>query len=375
VSKPRVLIVDDQPHTAANALANNLDRIGVLADPVEPQEVNEKALLRADLILVDYKLDAWPVATDSTADVSRSPRDGLALAAVLASRLRQDDGVHGIALYSAELHMLVQDFSSEVTEHAAARINGIDWAFQKDQTPDLPSSSNRVAQFAEAIQGLSQTWASGDGADPLASLRQFLMLPEASWSEVAMRDVIAAQPPIHQFAESSHGISVLRWLAQRVLPYPTFLLDQSQLALACGVQPESLKKVDAQALDEVFDNGLYRGRLDKFLGPRWWRAAVRRQLREWTDSTQPSLPAVQKLEAAVDEKLTPLDPITSVLGMDEKVQQPRALIARERALRVRPDDWPIFAEPAWVDEELVKGHATLRAYIDPADLARLDNTL
>jgi hypothetical protein len=371
VSEARVLIVDDQPETTASGLAANLDREGVFAEAIEPQEIDERRLLRADLVLVDYKLDEWEVAS-GVGEVARSPQDGLALAAVLASRLRHDERVHGVALYSAELHMLVQDFSSAVTEHAAARINGIDWAFQKDRVQSLPPTSKRVAQFAEAVQHLSGAWNSD--TEGLGPLEQFLNLPDAPWGRVAIRDVLAAQPPIHQFAESSRGVTVLRWLAQRILPYPTFLLDRSQLAIACGATPASLMEVDVESLDAAFDQALYRGSLDDFLGPRWWRAGIRRKIREWTDSTQASQFAVEQLGSAIGHKLTPMDPISSVLGMDKSLQEVAGLIARERAMRVRPDDWPIFAEPAWVDEELVRANTGLQAYVDPADLSRLDAT-
>jgi hypothetical protein len=374
LSRPRVLIVDDQPATAANGLAQNLEMIGVSAEAMEPDEVDERGLLRADLVLVDFKLENWDVASGGSGErVARSPRDGLALAAVLASRLRADERVHGIALYSAELDMLVRDFSSAVTEHAAARINGIDWAFQKEAVPDVPPTARRVAQFVEAIQRLSDTWGA-DGDDGLTQLKKLLAVPETGWAEVATRDILAAQPPIHQFAESSRGITVIRWLAQRVLPYPTFLLDSRQLAAACGARPESLEEGDIETLDAVFDQGLYRGSLDEFLGPRWWKPAVRRKLRDWTDTTQPSTDAVEKLGAVLGRTLAPLDPVTSVLTVNKTLQESSDPIARERGVRVRPDDWPIFAEPAWIDENLVKANAGLRSFVEPADLARLDKT-
>src|SRR4051794_15855499 len=99
-----VLIVDDDPHTAADQLAADLDLLDVDADALKPDDVTQERLAKADLILVDYVLAKWGVARRRSLGpglVATSPRDGLALAAVLHSRLPVDERrARGIGLYS-----------------------------------------------------------------------------------------------------------------------------------------------------------------------------------------------------------------------------------------------------------------------------------
>ena len=83
----RVLIIDDEPDEA-RALMHALVREG-RAEIYEPDELTADALHGNDVILVDYDLSHWPVAMQDD-DPARSPADGLALAAVLRSRVMPD---------------------------------------------------------------------------------------------------------------------------------------------------------------------------------------------------------------------------------------------------------------------------------------------
>ncbi len=381
MSTPAVIIVDDDPGGGANTIAGNLGRRGLRAEVIPPERLTLAHLIEADLILVDYALERWVEPRDE-AIVERSPNEqliagrpsnGLALAAVIRSLLPEDDRLRGIALLSAQLHELIQDFSQSVTEHAAARINGIEWAFDKNAIAVLPDLSERIKSFAQALGTLQSDWRD-EAEDPEAALVRLLALDSVSeWSDVALRDVHAAQPPINQFAKASHGLSVLRWLAQRILPYPTFLLDDRRLTMACGIDLRELDdQLDARELEAVFGAYRYRGPLSEFLGPRWWRAGIRQELRQGVSDTVPSVATAQFVSSRIGRSLRALDPPTSVLAIDAELN-PTGAIARERAVRVRPDDWPAFAETGWMDREIVRGDAALIDLVDPADRALVED--
>ncbi len=381
-----VLIVDDRPASAADALAGALKQEGLDAESVEPQEVSRALLNAADLILVDYRLDHWVNPRDEDLQMlapekqllSERPMNGLALAAVLRSQLPKDE-ICGVALLSANLKDLVQNFSPLVTEHAAARINGLDWAFDKDNMPEIPGLSERVVEFTRAVRAIRDAWPELDQEtdselqeDRETWLLRLLGLPsDELWRGVAARDVHAAQAPINQLANATHGLSVLRWVSQRILPYPTFLVDQDRLAVACGVTPDSLARVDTNAL-KLFGNVRYKGPLASFLGPRWWRAGVLWMVREWTGSSSSGPEVAAQLSERLGESLTPLEPPGAVLCIDSELRRWAVPVAREHAVRVRPDDWPPFAETGWMAEELLEDHPDLRDLVDPADRARLE---
>jgi hypothetical protein len=377
-----VLIIDDRPASAADALAGTLKLEGLEAESVEPQDVSRALLEAADLILVDYRLNHWVKPRDEDLEMlapekqmlSDRPVNGLALAAVLRSQLPKDD-IRGVALLSANLKELVENFSPLVTEHAAARVNGLDWAFGKDDVPEIPSLPERVVDFTQAVCTIREAWLGLDQEeDREAWLLRLLGLPcNEPWSQVAARDIHAAQAPINQLATATHGLSILRWLSQRILPYPTFLVDHNRLAVGCGVTPNALARhIGTEALDELFGNVRYRGPLASFLGPRWWRAGVRWMVREWTGSSSPEPEAAAQLSERLGDSLAPLEPSGAVLCIDGQLRRWAVPVAREHAIRVRPDDWPPFAETGWMAEELLEDHPDLRDLVDPADRARLE---
>lgn len=374
MSMANVLIVDDDPDTGADQLAADLDLLGVDADALQPDEVTQERLEKADLILVDYVLAKWGVTRRKAREpgiVATSPRDGLALAAVLHSRLPTGaKRARGVGLYSAKLGQLVANFSPSVTEHAAARINGLDWAFGKGDIKGLPPTADRVQSLAVAMVGLADQWNRESESAGRDALEAILAVPARPWADEAWRDVSAAQPPLYQLASASDGRAILRWLAQRVLPYPAFLLGREHLALAFGVTPESLAKTSREKLDKTL-GARYSGSLDCFLGPRWWRAGIRARMIEWTGSLQATPDAAKRLSKELGVRLKRLHPPNSVLAMDAKLRAPTVLVARENAVRILPDDWPPFADTAWLRIDAIRKKPSLRQYVDPGDITLL----
>jgi hypothetical protein len=381
MSAADIVIIDDDPGGGANTVAANLRLIGLTATAITPEELVQAHLNSADLILVDYLLEYWVDPRDERllesplADqpVARRPSNGLALAAVIRSVLPDDGRPRGVALLSAQLHELVKDFSPSVTEHAAARINGIDWAFDKKVIKGLPDLNRRIESFAHAISTLQRVWHEDD-ADREQELVEMLAVREgAAWATVAVTEIHAAQPPINQLATASHGLSLLRWLGQRILPYPTFLVDAPRLAMACGIDPDELENdLGPEQLEGAFGAFRYQGPLADFLGPRWWRAGVRQKVRELAGDSLPGPGVAESLGVEVGTTLRALDPPTSVMAIDGELN-PVGPVARENAVRVRPDDWPAFAETGWMTRKLVAEHPHLIDLVDPADRALVED--
>ena len=176
------------------------------------------------------------------------------------------------------------------------------------------------------------------------------------WFEAATRDIRRCRPPIHEFAEHTHGIGVIRWALHKILPYPTFLLDEAHLAARLRVTLPSLRAVaGTDEFKRLFGAVEYGGQLASFLGRRWWRAGVEHTIFEATSESPGDLRAlhealkkVPRLEASSEPRLF------AVLGLQFKTKDD--LATGGEVVEVRPDDWPPFADEAWA----------LRADIDDA---------
>lgn len=366
-----ILIIDDRPESA-EALAYELETtLGKTARAISPAELTREHAVRAQLILVDQRLDAWTDERDAaqhalpadTQLIADRPLTGLAVAAVIRSHVTDEAAPPGIALLSSNLVDLVQEFSRSVTEHAAARLHDLEWAFDKRGIAGLPAISHRVVSLADAFPAVAGI---GDADDPHEALGRVMALPDTNWARVAARDVHAAAPPVRQLALSTHGLSVVRWLSQRILPYPTFLIDAPRVALALGIHPDSFAE-HSDALDAVLQPYRYEGPLAEFSGRRWWRAGIRRLAREHTATSRPS----DELAAAIGRQagvaLTAMHPPNAVLCVDETLQVAGGPVARELAVRVQVDDWPTFAETAWMPRDLLDNKPDLWDTVDPGD--------
>lgn len=373
----RVLIVDDDPAGRAGALAGTLNLLGVSTAAISPESVTQGHLDDARLILVDQRLERWTEPRDKALSgiphgdwpVSTRPQTGVALAAVLRSQIR-DGQACGVALLSANLEDLVQRYSASVTEHAAARLHDLEWAFSKNDAPGLPQLANRVIALDEAI-GATVAAFQSPKQTPTETLAALFQLPvDASWAASATRDMLSTSPPVHQFAAATDGLSVVRWLSQRVLPYPTFLLDQPRVSLGLGIDPESFQ-ANEQPLTELLGSREFRGPLRDFANRRWWRAGIQSLVRELSGDVRPSKPLVEAIEKRTGVSLAPLSPANAVLCVDGSLARHGGPVAREAAVRVRSDDWPAFAETGWMSLDYLGERPELWDLVDPADRALL----
>jgi hypothetical protein len=339
-----------------------------------PAEVSQKDLEAAQVVVVDFRLDDGWSSRDSLSEIALKPMNGLALIAVLKSHNEAiQGGTTAFVLRSGHLDELTSGFAPESRLHVVSRQCGLDWALTKGG----PATDQIVpiASLAKAVRQLPDSWASDHPQKLIAQVQQWLAIPNDSWCALAWQDVEDCHPPILELDKRTHGMRLVRWLLQRILPYPCFLLTIDRLAVRLCVTPVSLESGMHSGLREVFASSLYCGALADFDGQaRWWRKGFESSL--WDLTGGRSFDVKHTLALLNDRCAGAL--VTSgsrqpVLCLDDEfriLSEPREI---EDAVRIQPDDWPSYADQAWaaVTDALIG--TRIAAATIAADRARLFN--
>jgi len=363
-TKPAVVVIDDRIEDG-NALRQAIDTEASLTVRT-PDTFTKSDLRSADLVLVDYELSDWHGAGASLT----SPPNGLALSAVVREQINQlkNPKVTGVALYSGRVGKISETLPAELRGFAVARLNNLEWVFEKGDTPRVAEG---VVSLAGAIKQLPNVWPE-DPKAATACLHQLLGLNKStSFYETAADDISACHPPIHEFSTATHALAVIRWMAHRIVPYPTFLADHLGLAARLRIELLDLERLLkgksklALALDEV----KYRGILCDLYGSHWWRSGVDNLLFRWTsgsggiDAIHTAVRELAGKEVAfVDGDIVP--------GIDDTYRATE-LVSVRGAVRLRPDDWPTFADDAWAERDRVIESNRLIGLVVPADVELL----
>ena len=348
-SKPFVLHVDDEPDDFKTWKDEVTSQGQVEIEVCHPQDVTEASLKRASLLLVDFKIEHWPERANAPALALRPP-NGLAVLSTLQQRAYELDPTKARAytLYTA----VIQDVARELVHqpHIVARANNLEWVFEKTGAENpVNERARRVAELAAAVNSLPQDWPGEASASAMHALHEWLALStDAPWFEAATREIRRCRPPIHEFAEHTHGIGVVRWALHKILPYPTFLLDEAHLAARLRVSLKSLRALaDSAGFKAFFGDALYQGQLSSFLGRRWWRAGIEHAIFEATLDSPGDLSvlhtALEGKVAGIEKRNAPR--LFPVLGKHFKTKD--ELATEDAVVEVRPDDWPPFADEAW----------------------------
>lgn len=146
----------------------------------------------------------------------------------------------------------------------------------------------------------------------------------------------------------------LRWFLHRILPFPTFLLDRTRLAVALGISTASAEEVLASESPLAARLGelRYSGPFNDFLGDRWWRAGVSYIGEELLDvgqrhgftRSQAVASGAGQLHGQSLDMLTVEDPVVGVNADYSVLPIP---LSSASAVRLQPDDWPPYADDAW----------------------------
>lgn len=362
--QPFILHVDDQPDELRlwQEAVGDLGRVHLAV--FHPNEVREEELSRSSLVLVDLRLDHWPDRENIT-PLSLKPVNGLALLAVLQEKAftLAPETPRAFALYTAAIQDVARGLPHQ--PHIISRAHNLEWIFEKNgwQGNNITERALRIAELAAAVRALPSPWPWDAPEAAAGALSQWLGLrSDVTWHEAAWRAIRRCRPPLHEFAEYTQGVGVLQWALHRILPYPTFLLDEAHLAARLRVTLDSLRScLTSDSLGGLFGEAQYQGQLQRFLGRRWWRAGIEAKLFELTVDAPGDLGALQE---ALKEKVPALETVPEPRlfpVLDGQFHVKGQLATQEQVVEIVPDDWPPFADEAWALREDLEDSPRLKA--------------
>ncbi len=369
-TKPFILVIDDEPDDLRNDIELGLEDRAAF-DLKHPRDVGMDDLEEADLVLVDYLLDNWPELRDQKC-IGMQPLTGLALTAIFRDQvdLLGKDRLTAFALHSARLDNLLGRLPLLSAQHVLARLNNLEWVFPKTE----PRRYDQMVILAEAVQRLPREWS--DREDDSASQLESLigMSEEVPWFDRCWREVHECQPPIHDLRDGGHGVLLIRWLLQQIMPYPTFLWADHWAAARLRVPVEEFRIVldEKNTLSEELKPMRYSGLLAGFFGNRWWRGALEDYVWELAGGGAGDAETLRAaLRDRAGKELGFIESNPPVVCLDQDFQPTGDFASPANSLRLRPDHWPAFADAAWMTLEMVQSNPALQALVDPLDQDRI----
>lgn len=370
----RILVVDDEDRTV-EADRSLLKLRNVDVTEVHPNDLMQAHLLNADLVLVDYKLDSWRARDASSLPISLQPRSGVSLATVLREHIGSldEDRPIAVALRTAHLdEMQGPRLTAEVSHHVIASLHGLEWVFEKSD----PRRLDQMAILAGAAHRIPNSWPIDDHS-AMELVERLLGMDADHPSYIhCLRHVIECQVPLGALPSNGGGNRFMRWLLHQILPYPTFLLDEHWVAARLSTSVDELRQVidDGRSrLAQDLESIKYSGVLAGFLGTRWWHgklvAYIWGLLEEVGDN---SLRLREELSRRADKQLSNTGP-DSVVVLDPLTLRPeRTLASASEVVRIRPEYWPNFASPGWIQIDAMRDYPALHALVDLLDRDQLE---
>lgn len=375
VGRARILVVDDEC-PAVEAERSLLQSSHVEMTVVHPKDLEEVHLLNADLVLVKYELDKWPERDFPSIPILQRPQSGVSLATILQEHIRllKKDQPTAVALHATHLNdMLGPHLLPGVSRNVVARLHGLEWVFGEAD----PSRLDQMSILARAVWDLPKSWPMQlqNGVDLAVKLLDIDANHRSFFR--CWRSVVSCQVPLGRLTSDADGIQFLRWLLHQVLPYPTFLLDEFRVAARLGISLDDLQKVvnDGKSrLARDLDSISYSGILTGFLGNRWWEGMLEDYIWELvTDVGADSQSWREELSRRAGGMLLSGIVPDPVVVLDARTFKPkRTFESAPKVVRIRPEYWPDFADPAWLPIEIVKDDPTLFAMVDLLDRGYLE---
>jgi hypothetical protein len=368
--RPQVLVVDDhadEEHAKLLKWEADLDlRIR------HPQDVDFADIRDADLVVVDYVIDDWP-EREAASCIALKPPNGLALTATLKGYDAQFGGSPtAFLLRSAHLSELSNGIPPETRFHVIARQYDLEWAQSK--TEDIVTQLRQIQSLAKATSALPSNWPNDDPVLTKTLVQTWLCLPDLEWNEIAWQEIEECHPPLYEMANQRAGLRFLRWFLHRILPYPCFLWTTGRLAVRLRVTIESLQAALDNGLGELFSTSRYAGCLHDFQDTRWWRSGCETTLWKVTDgrSFDPEA-TLEILNKHCNGTLKRSEITHPIMCVDENYQLTNEVIEIELGVRIQPDDWPSFAEHAWISIERARSNHRVRATVLSIDRDRVSD--
>lgn len=368
-----ILIVDDNPDHM-RPLARSISRGKVKAEVLHPEEVKRDDLTNATLVLVDFNLTDWK-RNHLNDSIAHSPSDGLALSTVFRRHLMSDGELQpiGFAILTGRIDELSHHLPFDNRVHMISSLNNMEWVFLKNEE----NLSDKIISLAEAIRMIPESWK--DGVESPREISEILGFDTKILSLERYDEAIrSCRPPIYELTLWSHGLAFLRWMLHKILIYPCFLWDTHRLAARLRLEVDELRVVlnEKSKLTRELSKLRYKGILKDFNGSRWWRDAVERFLWNQTgmDSQNPDK-IISALEKLAGRRLRRTKISRPVVCINSAYLPENQFYQLHEVVRVQPDDWPDYADYAYMTIETVSASNALRNLVVPEDREKLeDNT-
>jgi len=375
---PSVLIIDDDPDVE-RAKFDMMQSHQIILDVCHPQDVVGRQLFDADVVVVDFKLDEGWKQRDSLKEIALQPLNGLAVISILQSHAMraasENESPTAFVLRSAHLNDLLPDFTADSRLHVIAAQCNLDWVLTKNVS--IEEQGRQLTKLATAIQGLPASWDFDDANRLNEQVREWLKLPDSNWGPLAWQDIEDCHPPMYEIVSRKHGLRLVRWLTQRILPYPCFLWTTARIANRLRVSLASMETALKNGLSELLQPVQYNGALNEFDGQvRWWRSGFESVLWELTEGRSFDTDHTRELlNQRCDGALTDGGMNQPVLCLDREFQIQDAPCEMEDAVRIHPDYWPVYADPAWARIIDVADEPRLASAVIAADRERLSQAI
>jgi hypothetical protein len=351
------------------------DTAGIKA--LHPCDVEERNLQESHLVLVDHRLEYWP-DRDAAPYLSLKVLNGFALAEVLRSHIDQMNRPTptAFAIYTGHLVELAGNLPPDSRPQVIAKTHNLEWTFSKDTGSAGVPLPRQILSLARAVQELPSSW-SLDNLEKNQELTCGLLRLslDGTWFSAAWEEIRRCHPPIHELSEWTHGIAFLRWMLHQILPYPCFLWNLHYLAARFRVTYESLNRAwqEDQSFRGVLEPYAYRGVLCDFLGERWWRPGIETFLWERLEKNSFDIDALRGLIRSLTKyEVTSTGFGQPVVCVNKEQQFLNELCDVGTCVRIQPDDWPSFADPAWTSVELAMEFPYLKSLVVERDLSHLE---
>jgi CheY-like chemotaxis protein len=364
-SQPSVLVIDDESEAAESVTALIAEQ-GVRATYCLPSEIECSELARADLILMDLGIGKLT----ETELVRLEPPDGLALAAALRRHpcvLNNEASPVGIALLSGKVDELSAPFPPQSRTHLLARHHNLEWVFLKSD----PHRAKAIGSLARAIHEIPKTW--GDGIQSPGEVVNAFGLIEATDLENCWDEIERCHPPIYEITQWSHGLAFVRWLLHQVLTYPCFLWDSYRVAARLRISHAAFLELEAKPpFRALIRPSEYTGMLSDFGEQHWWRHRIEKLAWDLTAGDSQNTAALRSaLSGFAGTDVQPSTVEQPLVCLDSDYRPLEDTYSVQSAVRVQPDDWPSYADYAWMPLDVVRGNAALQALVVHEDRERI----
>jgi CheY-like chemotaxis protein len=369
-----VLIIDDEPEPQ-HAIVNLLPpRLASCFKVRSPDDAIEEDLRRAHLVLVDYKLMHWETNAPPS-ELCKHVPNGLALVSILQQCAATSEHAVAFAIHSAHLPELTDPFKPQPRIHVLSRACNIDWAFEKSTEGGPLEQYSRILLLANAVKSLPLSWPRDDAHKTWAEVQRLLGIDaNVPWADQTRLEIERCRPPLDELVQRVHGMLFVRWMLQRILSYPCFLLDENGLAARIAASPDSVRQSMGGPLASLLLEARYRGILAEFMGPRWWRVGVEYLLWKLGGNEITGTDLLRQI--LIEQHGIPLsktDSLQPVVCLDTDFLPLNQLCDPSKAVRIQPDDWPGYAESAWITLELARSDMRMRGLVIASDSQRLED--